>query len=416
MADKYLNYDGLSKLAEILKNKFTEISNGINVKVNWGGVISPPDFIERSEFEAKFNQVSTGSKLEFFCKYPVQVSINDVVKNFPSNSFVSETIGLEDTFEIIPSQNDAISMLTAYPGAINYFYDWLEGVDIFSGILFDMNNEDMYTKWNQNNQGQYQVQMAQYNNCIFWSDNPYINDLAVRTNYTLYATTQLPLCYSTIPENTYKPFYCAYAVTNDPNWANPDYRNSFSNVTYATQTFSYYAMQTIGVYNMDSSLYNIKLPKDCRGLMFYSPSIENAGVFDAANTTNFGAKSGSWREAFGNCSALRNLYIKNLKTSINISWSPINQESLNFILSKAINTSAITIYLSPHTYYSLSDENKELALSKNIGLVLIDTNVAEDNRLANLVTGGDGTKYLTDNGTYAAIQKITESDILRLFS
>lgn len=37
MADKYLNYDGLSKLAEILKNKFTEISNGINVKVNWGG-------------------------------------------------------------------------------------------------------------------------------------------------------------------------------------------------------------------------------------------------------------------------------------------------------------------------------------------------------------------------------------------
>ena len=123
--------------------------------------------------------MSTGSKLELFCKYPVQVSINGVVKNFPGNSFVSETIGLEDTFEIIPSQNDAISMLTAYPGALNYFYDWLEGVDIFSGILFDMNNEDMYTKWNQNNQGRYRVQMAQYNNCIFWSDNPYINDLSV---------------------------------------------------------------------------------------------------------------------------------------------------------------------------------------------------------------------------------------------
>ena len=78
-------------------------------------------------------------------------------------------------------------------------------------------------------------------------------------------------------------------------------------------------MQTIGVYNMDASIYNMKLPKDCRGLMFYSPAIENAGVFDAVNTTNFGAKSGSWREAFGNCSALRNLYIKNLKASINIS-------------------------------------------------------------------------------------------------
>lgn len=34
---KYLNYDGLTKLSEILKNKFAEISNGINVKVNWGG-------------------------------------------------------------------------------------------------------------------------------------------------------------------------------------------------------------------------------------------------------------------------------------------------------------------------------------------------------------------------------------------
>lgn len=78
--------------------------------------------------------MSTGSKLEFFCKYPVQVSINGVVKNFPGNSFVSETIGLEDTFEIIPSQNDAISMLTAYPGALNYFYDWLEGVDIFREV------------------------------------------------------------------------------------------------------------------------------------------------------------------------------------------------------------------------------------------------------------------------------------------
>lgn len=33
---EFLDYEGLTKLSEILKNKFAEISNGINVKVNWG--------------------------------------------------------------------------------------------------------------------------------------------------------------------------------------------------------------------------------------------------------------------------------------------------------------------------------------------------------------------------------------------
>ena len=69
-----------------------------------------------------------------------------------------------------------------------------------------MNAEDMYTKWNQGNQGAYQVQYAQYVNCIFWSDNPYISELSKRTNYTLYYSSQLPLCYSTIPDNTFKHF------------------------------------------------------------------------------------------------------------------------------------------------------------------------------------------------------------------
>ena len=48
--------------------------------------------------------------------------------------------------------------------------------------------------------------------------------------------------------------------------------------------------------------------------------------------------------------------------------------------------------------------------------MLIDSNVVEDTRLANLVTGGDGTKYLTDNGNYAPIEKITTDDISQLFS
>lgn len=101
------------------------------------------------------------------------------------------------------------------------------------------------------------------------------------------------MCYSSIPENTFKSFYCAYGVTNDPNWASTTYKQSFANATWATQVFSYYGLQTIGVYDQDSPKFNITLPKDCRGLMFAASSIENAGVFDAINVTNFGAKSGS---------------------------------------------------------------------------------------------------------------------------
>lgn len=266
-----------------------------------------------------------------------------------------------------------------------------------------MNDVEMYSKWNQGNQGVYHVQYAQYNSCIFWSDNVYISELSARTNYTLYYTSELPLCYSTIPDNTFKAFYFAYNAKIDPNWSNPVYKESFAKATYATQVFSYYGAHSIGIFDIDSSRFNITLPKDCRGLMFYSPSIINAGVFDAINTTNFGAKSGSWRDAFAYCYQLQNLYIKNLKVSLNISWSPITQECLNFILSNAINISKITISLSPYTYHRLTSANKTLASEKNITLELITTNSEDDNRLKCIVIDGDGYKFLADDGTYKTI-------------
>ena len=266
-------------------------------------------------------------------------------------------------------------------------HTWLEGVQQFSNILFDMNDVDMYSKWSQGNQGQYQVQYAQYLNCIFWSDNPYISDVSKRTNYTLYYSTQLPLCYSNIPDNTFKAFYLAAGVVSDPNWANPAYLDSFAKATWATQVFSYYGARTIGLPELSS----IVLPKDCRGLMFYARNVENAGTFNAANTTNFGAKSGSWREAFGSCSSLRRLYISNLKVSLNISWSPIDYDSIYHIVSNAANTSKITISVSPYTYNLLDTTILDLAASKNITLELITTNYTEDKRLSAIVNKADKT-------------------------
>jgi hypothetical protein len=197
------------------------------------------------------------------------------------------------------------------------------------------------------------------------------------------------LCYSSIPDNTFKAFFLAFGVNSDPNWGNKTYRESFAKATWATQAFSYYGARTIGIFGHDDPDFNITLPKDCRGLMYASTAVENAGTFDAINVTNFGAKSGSWRDAFGWCTSLRHLYIKNLKVNLNISWSPINYDSITSIISAAANTNKITISVSPYTYNLLSPEDFELAASKNITIELITTNYIEDRRLSTIADKAD---------------------------
>lgn len=338
-----------------------------------------------------YKKLSSNTVLGFYCIEPVTIVTNGIAQVYPANSNVEITFTADDTFEIIPTSDNSILQLNAFPGALGTYYSWLEGVKQFSNILFDMNTEDMYVKWNQNNQGAYQVQFAQYINCIFWSDLTYIHEVSKRTNYTLYYSSQLPLCYSNIPDNTFKAFFLAFGVNSDPNWGNSVYRESFAKATWATQAFSYYGARTIGVFGHDSASFNITLPKDCRGLMYAATAVENAGTFDAANVTNFGAKSGSWRDAFGWCLSLRQLYIKNLKVNLNISWSPINYDSISSIISAAANTNAITISVSPYTYYLLSDADFELAASKNITIELLTTNYPEDRRLSAIANKADKT-------------------------
>lgn len=353
------------------------IKNNVPIVTDGDGLMFLANDGNYKTVESKFIKFSSNNLLKFYCVEPVTIVVNGTETIYPANSSVSITLMNEDEWVINPTSTNSISILESWPGTLGVFYPWLEGVQVFSGIVFNMNDLSMYEKWNQGHQGEYHVQYAQYINCIFWSDNPYISDVAKRTNYTLYYSSQLPLCYSSIPENTFKSFYLAYNVTSDPNWSNPVYRESFAQATWATQVFSYYGLHSIGMFDMNASDFNIVLPKDCRGLMYHAPNVLNAGVFDAINVTTFGAKSGSWRDAFANCFCLEKLYIKNLKVGINISWSPINQQSLNFILSNAANTSSITITLSPYTYLRLTTANKELAASKNIILELNETNSQE---------------------------------------
>lgn len=342
-------------------------------------------YISETQVEDLYDKLNSNATLSFYCIEDVTVILNGVSTTYPANSNVEIKMSDTDTFEIVPTSDNSILTLTAFPGALGTYYSWLEGVKQFSNILFNMNAEDMYTKWNQGHQGEYKVQFAQYSNCIFWSDNPYINDVSIRTNYTLYNSVQMPLCYSSIPDNTFKAFYLAMGVINDPNWSNDAYKESFAKATWATQVFSYYGARVVGT----PEHFTITLPKDCRGLMFYARNVEAAGTFDAANVTNFGAKAGSWREAFGYCSSLRRLYIQNLKVNLNISWSPIDYESIYYIISEAANTNAITISVSPYTYNLLGSSDFELATSKNITIGLITTNYVEDKRLNEITNKAD---------------------------
>lgn len=341
--------------------------------------------------QAAFLKLNSNTALGFYCIEDVTIVTNGVSTTYPANSNVEISFAEGDDWEIIPTSNSSILALNAFPGALGTFYPWLEGVKQFSNILFDMNDVDMYSKWSQGNQGAYQVQYAQYLNCIFWSDNPYISDVTKRTNYTLLYSSQLPLCYSNIPDNTFKSFYLAFGVNSDPNWGNKTYRDSFAKATWATQVFSYYGARTIGIFGHDDPDFNIVLPKDCRGLMCEATAIENAGTFDAVKVTNFGAKQGSWRDAFRMCYSLRNLYIKNLTVNLNISWSPINYESIYFIISTAANTKKITISVSPYTYNLLSPADFELATSKNIVIEQLTANYVEDRRLSDIAKKADKT-------------------------
>lgn len=357
--------------------------------------------------QSAYEKLKASRLLEFYCVEDVTIVINGISTVYPANSIVEVSFAENDTFEIIPTSDNSILSLNAYPGALDTFYSWLEGVAQFSNILFDMNAEEFYSKWSQGNQGRYHVQTAQYVNCIFWSDNPYINDIAKRTNYTLTHTSQLPLCYSTIPDNTFKSFYLAFNANTDPNWSSAAYKDSFAKATWATQVFSYYGARVVGFPGHDSPTLTITLPKDCRGLMFDARNIECAGTFDAANVTNFGAKSGSWREAFGDCPSLRRLYIKNLKVNLNISWSPIDYASMQYIISNAANTTKITISVSPYTYNLLSQADFNLATSKNIAIALISTNYVEDKRLSEIANKAD--KSYVDEKVAALVNSAPET-------
>lgn len=130
-------------------------------------LVSSDNSFVLKDIEELIGVTNTSKQLRFYCIEPVTITVNDTVTTYDANSFVNLFFKDGDTFVITPTSNSSIMTLDAWPGFLGYYYDWLEGVQTFTNIIFDMNNEDMYVKWNQGHQEQYHVQFAQYKNCVF---------------------------------------------------------------------------------------------------------------------------------------------------------------------------------------------------------------------------------------------------------
>jgi hypothetical protein len=99
----------------------------------------------------------SNTQLKFYCVEPVTVIVGEDIEEFPANSMISKTLNANDMFSIIPTSDNSILTLDAWPGPLQQLYSWLDGVALFSNIIFNMNVEELYVKWNQGHQGQYHV-------------------------------------------------------------------------------------------------------------------------------------------------------------------------------------------------------------------------------------------------------------------
>lgn len=78
--------------------------------------------------ETLYKKLSSNATLGFYCIEDVTIVINGVSTLYPANSNVEIKFAQDDIFEIIPTSDNSILSLNAFPGALGTFYSWLEGV------------------------------------------------------------------------------------------------------------------------------------------------------------------------------------------------------------------------------------------------------------------------------------------------
>jgi hypothetical protein len=78
--------------------------------------------------ENLYKTLNSNTVLGFYCIEDVTIITNGVSKIYPSNSNVEVKFIEGDVFEIVPTSDNSILALNAFPGALGTYYSWLEGV------------------------------------------------------------------------------------------------------------------------------------------------------------------------------------------------------------------------------------------------------------------------------------------------
>jgi hypothetical protein len=103
-----------------------------------------------SDLELLQESVAKHNKcISFYNIEPVTVIIDGEETIYSPNQTHTVFVG-DSNFEIIPTSNSSIIQLLDYPIPLTW-KDWLEGVAVFSNIIFDMNELETYSKWTQYN-------------------------------------------------------------------------------------------------------------------------------------------------------------------------------------------------------------------------------------------------------------------------
>ena len=85
-------------------------------------------FVSEDSVKDFFKSLNSDRALRFYCIEDVTVVTNGNAITYPANSNVEVKFLETDTYEIIPTSDNSILQLSAFPGALGTYYSWLEGV------------------------------------------------------------------------------------------------------------------------------------------------------------------------------------------------------------------------------------------------------------------------------------------------
>jgi hypothetical protein len=85
-------------------------------------------FTTEEKVEELYQKFNSNTVLGFYCIEDVTVVVNGISTTYSANSNVEIKLLEDDVFEIIPTSDNSIMALTAFPGALGTYYPWLEGV------------------------------------------------------------------------------------------------------------------------------------------------------------------------------------------------------------------------------------------------------------------------------------------------